>query len=822
LFVIAAGNDGGKATVSSPASADAALAVGAVDKSDHLAGFSSQGPRVGDEAIKPDLTAPGVAITAARGKDGIFGAPGESYTTLSGTSMATPHVAGSAAILAQEHPDWTAEALKTALMGSAKTDPELDVFAQGAGRVDVAAAVAQTVTVDGGSVSFPQQPWPHNDDAPVTKTLTVHNRGGTEVSLDLTLDASGPGGTAVPAGMFTLGAATVQVPAGGQAQLTLTVDTRLGTDDGLYTGHLAASSHGTVAARIPFAVHREKESYELTVNHINHDGEPATGYSYSALIYAVDSDAVFPIGDPSGSATIRLPKGRYGIGSVMFGMDSSTIMADPRLDLTSTSTLTVDARSAKPLAITVPDPSAKGVHVKVGAASLTPNSPFWFSLVAPGIDGVYTGQSGPEQTVDTFSSYLIGALAEVGPDGSADNSPYTYNVAWSFLGRMLNGVQKRVAKEDLATVKIDVARLTGTQADLTTIGMLPGQLGGGGVGMTYPLPFTRTEYNTTEDGVVWTKLLTETTTSPDGEESTSYVQGESGAQQAGHTYQEKWNRGVFGPAFPAQQHPEEWITRLGDSISAVSPLYSDGAGRMGYADGDVTLTLYRDGVKLAESTIPRGAYPRAVFQVPPPEATYRLVIEASRPAPATMSVRTITAWTFRSSHVSGDTPVRQPLSVVRFSPDLNAFNHAPAGQRIGVPVTVQTQPDSLAKPVRNLSVEVSFDDGKTWCPAPLTHGPGSQLVMITSPKGEGAVSLRAKAVDQAGNQIEETIIRNHTITTALDEQNFEPLTAQRMERVRHDNETQKIIGRRGSMLPPSGCPAHGPCRSLSGSSPAAP
>ncbi|MGN9844984.1 S8 family serine peptidase [Nonomuraea sp. H19] len=99
LFVISAGNDGRPGTVSSAGSADAALTVGAVDRSDRIADFSSQGPRQGDHAIKPDITAPGVNIVAA--------AAGGAYRTLSGTSMAARHVAGAAAILAQKHPDWT-------------------------------------------------------------------------------------------------------------------------------------------------------------------------------------------------------------------------------------------------------------------------------------------------------------------------------------------------------------------------------------------------------------------------------------------------------------------------------------------------------------------------------------------------------------------------------------------------------------------------------------------------------------------------------------------------------------------------------------------
>ncbi|MFC7584495.1 S8 family serine peptidase [Nonomuraea antimicrobica] len=118
LFVVAAGNNG-KAGITSPGTADAALTVGAVDKTDKMADFSSRGPRAYDYAIKPDVTAPGVDITAAAAK-GTADGPHVAY---SGTSMAAPHVAGAAAILAQQHPDWTGRQLKAALTGSAAPSP---------------------------------------------------------------------------------------------------------------------------------------------------------------------------------------------------------------------------------------------------------------------------------------------------------------------------------------------------------------------------------------------------------------------------------------------------------------------------------------------------------------------------------------------------------------------------------------------------------------------------------------------------------------------------------------------------------------------------
>src|SRR5205823_6493923 len=94
LFVAAAGNEYSAYSVGSPASADAALAVGSVNRDDTRSDFSSQGPRAGDHAVKPDITAPGAGIVAARAAGTTIGDPvGDQYVSASGTSMATPHVA---------------------------------------------------------------------------------------------------------------------------------------------------------------------------------------------------------------------------------------------------------------------------------------------------------------------------------------------------------------------------------------------------------------------------------------------------------------------------------------------------------------------------------------------------------------------------------------------------------------------------------------------------------------------------------------------------------------------------------------------------------
>ena len=116
--------------------------------------FTSGGPRSGDSAAKPDVTAPGVSILSALVGSGTAGA------RLTGTSMASPHVAGLVALLAEAHPDWSPAQLKAALMGTAQTAAVVapDVRLLGTGLVDVRAALSSPLlitTADGrDSASF--------------------------------------------------------------------------------------------------------------------------------------------------------------------------------------------------------------------------------------------------------------------------------------------------------------------------------------------------------------------------------------------------------------------------------------------------------------------------------------------------------------------------------------------------------------------------------------------------------------------------------------------------------------------------------------------
>lgn len=158
--------------------------------------------------------------------------------------MATPHVAGAAALLKQQHPEWTYTQLKSVLASSTKPGAYTP-FQQGTGRIAVDRALTQSVVSEQVSVGFGVQQWPHTDDTPVTEKITYRNLGTTDVTLDLTAAGTGPKGKPAPAGFFTLGAQQVTVPAGGTADVALTADTRLGgAETGAYSAYVVATGGG--------------------------------------------------------------------------------------------------------------------------------------------------------------------------------------------------------------------------------------------------------------------------------------------------------------------------------------------------------------------------------------------------------------------------------------------------------------------------------------------------------------------------------------------------------------------------------------------------
>ncbi|WP_409235572.1 S8 family serine peptidase [Streptomyces sp. PA5.6] len=128
---------------------------GTSDVYPQVARFSSRGPSlVGNgDLLKPDITAPGVTILAAVSPDGN---KGHDFDYYSGTSMATPHISGLAALYLSEHPTWSPMSIKSAMMTTAtptktaKGKNSDDAFAQGAGEVEARAMLRPGLVYDSG------------------------------------------------------------------------------------------------------------------------------------------------------------------------------------------------------------------------------------------------------------------------------------------------------------------------------------------------------------------------------------------------------------------------------------------------------------------------------------------------------------------------------------------------------------------------------------------------------------------------------------------------------------------------------------------------
>jgi subtilisin family serine protease len=355
LFVIAAGNNGLRERVSSPGCAAGVLTVGAVDRDLATALFSSRGPTFGAaHRVKPDLAAPGVDIVAAAARQ-----RGDiAYVPMSGTSMATPHVAGAAAILAQRRPDWPAQQLKRALISSVRPDASSHVFDQGAGVVDVPRLLGQTVLGPGTS-DLGVFDWPHENQAAVSRELTYTNTGDAPAELKLRLDdVIGQNDRKAIGALVKLNTRHLTVPAHGTATAQITVHPSALVKDGghgEFGGRVVATVEDGDSVITPIGFWIAPETVKLTVKVLDRKGEPALRPSFVDVL-DLDADAAtrrFPAG---ADLTYQLPTGMYSIASVIATPDagantpveSVTFAGNPEFELKEDTTLVLDARDGTP------------------------------------------------------------------------------------------------------------------------------------------------------------------------------------------------------------------------------------------------------------------------------------------------------------------------------------------------------------------------------------------------------------------------------------------------------------------------------------------
>lgn len=167
---------------------------------DILAGFSSRGPVDVTYRVKPDVTAPGVNVLSAIPRSYCEGA-GDCWEFMQGTSMATPHLSGMAAVVRQAHPGWAAWQVRSAIVNTADrlgvkdevtgATPDTDPQHVGSGLADLEAAVSAKVAFSQTSVSFGAVA----GGVTKTETVTVTNLGTAKATLPVSIKGAEGGGS---------------------------------------------------------------------------------------------------------------------------------------------------------------------------------------------------------------------------------------------------------------------------------------------------------------------------------------------------------------------------------------------------------------------------------------------------------------------------------------------------------------------------------------------------------------------------------------------------------------------------------------------------
>jgi subtilisin family serine protease len=213
---------------------------------DLIADFTSAGPTDVDFRAKPDLVAPGVNVLSSVPANACATPP--CFAFMNGTSMATPHLAGTAAVVRAQHPDWSAAEIRSAIVNTAKRNivHDLDgvaiedVNVVGAGRLDVKNAVDATIALDPVSVNF--NAVPSGSGQSRTVNVTVRNIGAVAKTLAFAVADSDTGVA------YSVSPASASLGAGESTVVAVTMTAGKGAPVGGQQAFLVVDSGGTEVA----------------------------------------------------------------------------------------------------------------------------------------------------------------------------------------------------------------------------------------------------------------------------------------------------------------------------------------------------------------------------------------------------------------------------------------------------------------------------------------------------------------------------------------------------------------------------------------------
>ncbi|MEU5964205.1 S8 family serine peptidase [Micromonospora parva] len=760
LFVIAAGNSGG--AISSPGSAARALTVGAVDRNDKLADFSSRGPLVTSHVAKPELVAPGVDIVAARAAGTNLQDPiDEHYEAISGTSMASPHVAGAAALLVQRHPDWTGEQIKAALVGAADPLTGVDAYAVGAGRLNAARALGGPTSnqpvVNLGTFAYPQS---GTSEAKLSWTgaatpATTH--------LDLDVSVVNHDGQPVPRGAASLSTNRVTLKRGSTAGTTVRINrAALSARPGFYLTTVTARGPGhKLVSTTPVSFYVEPPSYDLTIHTKPLPGLKDGAESWINLLVTNLADPVVYYGGAGGAPgdtfTLRVPAGRYAIlgSSVAYYVDSdvleTTLAAEADLDVRGARSVTLDPARARAVTATVDGVPTTPTKTDLTNVQTAPNGLSWWHQVSGyGSKTTVRTTAMPKPAVGSRRSWAAVNLDS--PAGTA--KPYRYNLVHEYPDGVPADPAFRVGRAEQATL----ARIDERFHQMDSEGMVTQLIRTGFTPDGFPvtqthegnLPPNRTDY--LSPGFRW---------------ADEGVYGGLSAQEAPRSYQpgsqqtKVWARQPLHSGFyddPAgvdqscATAPSRTRGNLHIDLVSLTDQHQRADCLQGPSIGvNRKLSLYRNGKLVDERD-----RPLADFTVPQQLSDYRLTLDVDTSLILPISTKVSTSWTFRSAGPDGTASVPLPLLALDYALPMDTNNHATGGT---AELAVRQAHGVTAQKVTSFEVWTSTNDGATWTSARVTGSGDSYRVVLPKAAAGQAVSLRVKAGANGGSGIDQTIIR---------------------------------------------------------------
>ncbi|WP_327644529.1 S8 family peptidase [Micromonospora zamorensis] len=757
LFVIAAGNSGG--AISSPGSAASALTVGAVDRNDKLADFSSRGPLVTSNVAKPELVASGVDIVAARAAGTNLQDPIDRYyEAISGTSMASPHVAGAAALLAQRHPDWTGAQLKAALVGAADPLSGVDAYAVGAGRLNAARALGGPTSdqpvVNLGTFAYPQSG---------TSEAKLSWTGESTTVLDLDVSVVNHDGQSVPRGAASLSASRVTLKRGATAGATVRINrAALAARPGFYLATVTARTAGhKLVSTTPVSFYVEQPSYDLTIRTKPLPGLKEGAESWINLLVTNLTDPVVHYsgagGTPGDTFTLRVPAGRYAIlgSSVAYYVDSdvleTTLAAEADLDVRGARSVTLDPARARPVTAAVDGVPTTPTRTDLTNVQTAPNGLSWWHQVSGyGAQTTVRTTALPKPGVGSRRTWAAVNLDS--PAGTA--RPYRYNLVHEYAGGVPADPAFRVSRAEQAKL----ARIEERFHQMDSEGMVTQLIRSGftpdGVPVTQThegnLPPYRTDY--LSPGYLW---------------ADEGVYGGLSAQEAPRSYQpgsrqtkvwarqplhSGWYDDPAGAESSCATAPSRTRGNLHIDLVSLTDQHQRADCLQGGSIGvNRKLSVYRNGKLIDERD-----RPLADVTVAQQMADYRLTLDVDTSLILPISTRVNTSWTFRSAGPDGTGSVPLPLLAVDYALPMDTLNHATGGT---AELAVRQMRGIKAQKVTSFQVWTSTDDGATWTSARVTGAGDSYRVALPTAAAGQPVSLRVKAAANGGSGIDQTIIR---------------------------------------------------------------